>query len=221
MIDKICYIVGACGFKEDIRPRDCDLVIAADGGYKLLCDKGIRVDIAMGDFDSLGYVPEHDNVTVHPAEKDDTDMRLALDRGYELGYRHFLIFGGIGGRLDHTLANMQSILGMRRKGASAYLIGDGMFIAAIENESFSFCGDETGYLSLFPGDGGVSGVYLEGLKYTLCDAELVSDRALAVSNEFIDQKAVVRVDNGVLYLVWYGEFCADRGVIYEDNRRNI
>ena len=72
-----CYIIGAFGFNEDIRPKAEDLVIAADGGYKALTEKGIRVDSVMGDFDSLGYTPEHDDLVVHPAEKDDTDTRLA------------------------------------------------------------------------------------------------------------------------------------------------
>lgn len=218
----ICYIIGACGFNEEIAPEDGDYVIAADGGYKALTEKGIRVDCVMGDFDSLGYTPHHNNLVVHPAEKDDTDTRLAAEHGYSLGYRKFLIFGGIGGRLDHTLANMQTLLGLLRMGAEAYLIGEGKIITVVENGSFEFSGNETGYLSLFPADGKVSGVYLEGLKYTLCNSELISDRALAVSNEFLEnKKALVRVDKGALYMLWYEDFCEGRGAVYENNRRNI
>lgn len=201
-----CYIIGACEFCEDIKPQADDLVIAADGGYDALIKKGIKVDCVMGDFDSLGYTPEHKNLVVHPAEKDDTDTRLAAEYGYSKGYRKFLIFGGIGGRLDHTLANMQTILGLSRMGAEAYLIGEGKIITVVENSSYEFSGRERGYLSLFPADGKVSGVFLKGLKYTLDDAELTSDRALAVSNEFINEKALVRVDNGALYMLWYEDY---------------
>ncbi len=208
-----CYIIGAFGFNEDIRPKADDLVIAADGGYEALTKKGIRVDSVMGDFDSLGYTPEHDDLVVHPCEKDDTDTRLACEYGYERGYRRFLIFGGIGGRLDHTLANMQTVLGLRRMGAEAYLIGEGKIITVVENGSFEFSGKEKGYLSLFPADGAVSGVTLKGLKYTLDDAELSSDRALAVSNEFINEKALVRVDKGALYIMWYEDFKEGEGVV--------
>lgn len=216
-----CYIIGACGFNEDIDPGPDDYVIAADGGYKSLMEKGIRVDCVMGDFDSLGYTPAHENLLVHPAEKDDTDTRLAVDYGYSLGYRSFLIFGGIGGRLDHTLANMQTLLGICRMGAEAYLIGEGKIITVVENGSFEFSGKEKGYLSLFPADGAVSGVYLKGLKYTLDGAELVSDRALAVSNEFINEKALVRVDKGALYIMWYEDYREGEGRVYDNNRCNI
>ena len=216
-----CYIIGACGFREDIRPQADDLVIAADGGYEALIKKGIKVDCVMGDFDSLGYTPDHKNVTVHPCEKDDTDTRLAVEYGYEKGYRKFLIFGGIGGRLDHTLANMQTLLGLSRMGSEAYLIGEGKIITVVENGSFEFSGKESGYLSLFPCDGAASGVYLKNLKYTLDDAKLVSDRALAVSNEFIGEKALVRVDNGALYVMWYENFKEGEGSVYDNNRRNI
>ena len=216
-----CYIIGACGFKEEINPADDDFVIAADGGYKALINKGIRVDCVMGDFDSLGYTPEHKNLVVHPAEKDDTDTRLAVEYGYLLGYRKFLIFGGIGGRLDHTLANMQTLLGLSRMGTEAYLIGEGKIISVVENGSFEFSGKESGYLSLFPADGAVSGVYLKNLKYTLENAELVSDRALAVSNEFINEKALVRVDKGALYMLWYEDFKEGEGSIYDNKRSNI
>lgn len=216
-----CYIIGACGFNEEISPSADDFVIAADGGYKALTEKGIRVDCVMGDFDSLGYTPEHENVTVHPCEKDDTDTRLAVEYGYEKGYRKFLIFGGIGGRLDHTLANMQTLLGLSRMGAEGYLIGEGKVITVVENGTFEFSGKESGYLSLFPADGAVSGVYLKGLKYTLDNAELFSDRALAVSNEFINEKALVRVDKGALYVMWYEDYKEGEGRVYDNNRRNI
>ena len=220
-MDKICYVVGAYGFTERITPREGDYIIAADGGYEALTRQGITPNCVMGDFDSLGYTPVHDNICVHPAEKDDTDTRLAVEYGYSLGYRKFLIFGGIGGRLDHTLANMQTLLGLTRMGAEAYLIGEGKIIGVTENGSYTFSGTESGYLSLFPADGRVSGVYLTGLKYTLNNGELFSDRALAVSNEFIGQKATVRVDRGAVYMVWYQEFEDRKGAIYENNRSDI
>lgn len=216
-----CYIIGACGFCESITPQADDFVIAADGGYKALTEKGIRADCVMGDFDSLGYTPEHKNTVIHPAEKDDTDTRLAVEYGYSLGYRKFLIFGGIGGRLDHTLANMQTLLGLSRMGAEGYLIGEGKVITVVENGSFEFGGKEKGYLSLFPADGAVSGVYLKGLRYTLDNAELFSDRALAVSNEFINEKALVRVDKGALYMLWYEDFKEGQGSVYDNNRSDI
>lgn len=75
---------------------------AADAGYQTLSKLGARIDRVVGDFDSMGEVPVHPNVRVHPAEKDETDMMLAVRTGLHLGYRSFLIYGGLGGRLDHN-----------------------------------------------------------------------------------------------------------------------
>ena len=220
MNDKICYIIGACDFKENIKPQISDYVIAADGGYKNLREKGIMPNAVMGDFDSLGYTPDHPNIIKHPPEKDDTDTALALNYGYEQGYRKFLIFGGIGGRLDHTLANMQTILGMKRKGCECYLIGNGTVITAIENEKFIFSGKEKGYLSLFAADGCAKGVTLQELKYPLENATLYPDITLAVSNEFTQTAATV-ITKGALYMLWYENFIDKEGSVYENKRSNI
>lgn len=220
MNDKICYIIGACDFTENIKPQKGDYIIAADGGYKTLTEKGIMPNAVMGDFDSLGYTPNHPNIIKHPPEKDDTDTALALDYGYSLGYRKFLIFGGIGGRLDHTLANMQTILGITRRGCECYLIGIGTIITAIEKESFTFSGKEKGYLSLFAADGKATGVTLKNLKYPLEDATLYPDITLAVSNEFTENAAKV-ITEGALYMLWYEDFKDKEGGIYENKRSNI
>lgn len=100
-----CYIYGAmpCGSTEKL--EEGDLLIAADGGYAYL--QGQKPDLVVGDFDSLGYVPEGEQIIRHPVQKDDTDMLLAVREGLKRGYRKFVLYGGIGGRLDHTIANLQ------------------------------------------------------------------------------------------------------------------
>ena len=74
-LENICYIVGAASL-DGVRlsPRPGDYVIAADGGYRTLKARGIEPDFVMGDFDSLGYRPDHPNVETHPVMKDDTDQ---------------------------------------------------------------------------------------------------------------------------------------------------
>ena len=97
--DRICYVVGAMSLSLSLRPSPApgDYVIAADRGYDSLMAYGVTPDLVVGDFDSLGYTPQHPNVTQLPAEKDDTDMVFALRRGLELGYRRFVLLGGLGG----------------------------------------------------------------------------------------------------------------------------
>ena len=111
-----CIIVGAgecTGLLQPVDKSDC--LIAADGGLAHVQALGLTPDIILGDFDSLGYVPEGANV--FPVRKDDTDTMLAIRRGLELGYHNFLIYGGLDGpRLDHTLANIQSLLFLNLRG---------------------------------------------------------------------------------------------------------
>ena len=97
---KSCYIVAAAELApERLRPEPGDMLIAADAGLLHLERLGLAPDLALGDFDSLGYVPEAPQVEVCPVRKDDTDTMAALRRALELGYRRALIFGGLGGRV--------------------------------------------------------------------------------------------------------------------------
>ena len=78
-MEHICYIIGAWhGEDACIRPREGDFVIAADGGYAALQALGVTADLVVGDFDSLGYVPQAEEVVQHPGMKDDADMMLAV-----------------------------------------------------------------------------------------------------------------------------------------------
>lgn len=114
----ICYIVGAGDwFDMDFRPAKNDFVIAADAGLRYLEQVGIPADLVIGDFDTLEEIPTGANVVRLSCEKDDTDMLAAVREGIKAGYKEFHIYGGTGGRIDHTLANLQVL---------AYLAGNGM-----------------------------------------------------------------------------------------------
>ena len=114
-----CVIFCAAEFDGLAEPIGAeDHVIAADGGLLHVQGLGIVPDEIIGDFDSLGYVPE--GARVHPVEKDDTDSMLAVRRGLALGFRRFLLYGGMDGtRLDHTVANFQTLGFLARAGAWA------------------------------------------------------------------------------------------------------
>ncbi len=197
----ICYIVGAYhGTDAIIRPSPGDLVIAADGGYAALQTLGITPDLVVGDFDSLGYVPEAEQVIRHPVRKDDTDTLLGIRLGLEHGYRNFVITGSVGGRLDHTLANIQALLFLMQHGARGLLYGDGTAITAVRNGSISISG--TGLFSVFALDPVVSGVQLKQVSFPLQDGVLTYDYPLGASNEFLDAPAVIGADHGTLLVIW-------------------
>ena len=200
----ICYIVGAMPVEPGLvpSPREGDLVLAADGGYATLTKLGVTPDLVIGDFDSLGHVPDHPNVHRLPCAKDDTDMGYALNLAMERGYTRFILLGGLGGRLDHTVATLQLIVHLSKMGAVGILAGNGQAATAITGRSFSFPDTMRGYCSVFSQGGTARGVTLEGLKYPLENAQLTEDFPLGVSNEFLGVPARVTVKDGTLLLVW-------------------
>ena len=101
--------------KEFPEISDGDYVIAADKGVEILNCHGLTPDLTVGDFDSSSYVPEK-NVIVLPVEKDVTDTHAAVDIALEKGAEEIVIYGGMGGRPDHTLANISLIASLVKKG---------------------------------------------------------------------------------------------------------
>lgn len=196
----ICHIVCALPQHHTLRPAPGDFVIAADGGYAHL--SGVRADLVVGDFDSLGYIPEGETVVRHPAEKDDTDTMLAARLGLERGYRAFLLHGGVGGRLDHTLANIQTLAFLGGSGARAALLGETETITLIQDETLRFRKGMRGIVSVFAYGERALGVYERGLAYALDNATLTDTSPIGVSNAFTGARAEVSVRQGRL-LVYY------------------
>ena len=208
---KICHIVGAGemgGAKIDM--REGDYLIAADGGYTEVIAQGLKPDLAVGDFDSLGMVPEHENVVQHPVMKDDTDMMLAVKLGFEKGYTKFYIYGALGGRLDHTIANMQTLMYIANHGGQGWIIGD-CCLTAICNTEARFSADAQGVISVFCLSGEARGVNIEGLLYEISDYTMQSDIALGVSNEFTGKPARISVKDGMLVIHFGSIDQADNG----------
>ncbi len=188
-----------CRGIEPLEPED--YIIAADGGLAHAQGLGLTPHCILGDFDSLGYVPEDSQV--HPVEKDDTDAMLAVRRGLTLGYRSFLLYGGLDGpRLDHTLANFQTLQYLSDRGATGYLIGDRYIATVIQKESIAFAETATGILSVFCMGADAHGVTLEGLKYPLEKGTLTAGFPLGVSNHFIGKPATVAVETGSLLVLY-------------------
>ncbi|MCH5251874.1 MAG: thiamine diphosphokinase [Lachnospiraceae bacterium] len=205
----ICYIFGA-GEKTDcnITLTSDDIVIAADGGYDYLEELGLRADFVLGDFDSvLSYDLPSDSLR-YPAEKDDTDLMLAAKLGLKKGYTEFAIYGGLGGRLDHTIGNIQLLTYLSRNDATGTLYGDNYAIRVITDGTISFGKDlpenTPGNLcSVFSLSDISVNVTIQGLKYELADINLTNSFPLGISNEFTGKKAYVNVKKGTIVVLWY------------------
>lgn len=196
------YIFGAGEYFGAIpKLGEDDFVLAADGGLRYLKENGIKPDVILGDFDSLGSVPEGENIIKLPTHKDDTDTGAAIKLGLERGYTVFHIYGGTGGRLDHTLANISLAAFLKSKGCRCYIHGNGIVITAVQNERLHFGSEKTGVFSAFSYTEKCT-VSLSGLEYELRDYELTSLYPLGVSNSFIGREAVVEVKSGILIVVY-------------------
>lgn len=204
----VCYIFGAGEFSPcEITLTDEDLVIAADGGYDHLIRMGLRADIALGDFDSVTSNEIWEDTIcekyTYPPEKDDTDMMLAIKLGLTKGFQNFAIYGGLGGRLDHTLANIQALSYLASKGAQAILFHEDYELTVIQNSSFILSKDITGYVTILSLSDKSENVSIKGLKYELEGATLSNTFPLGVSNEATGKKGIISVENGTLLILWH------------------
>ncbi len=200
----VCYIVGAgdCPPLDNIRINEGDMVIAADAGLRYLRAAGINPDSVIGDFDSLGSVPEGGKVTVLPAEKDVTDMYAAAKAGVAAGYTELKFYGWSGGRLDHTLANIQLCASLVERGYRADFVAEKQILTALHCGEMRFDKSHKGYISVFAFSDECLGVTLKGLKYTLDNATLSSRFPLGISNEFTGTDSLVKVSQGTLIVVF-------------------
>ena len=203
MKDKTCYVVGAGeNYELDFQPTAEDFVIAADAGLCYLDKQGIRADLVIGDFDTLKCIPKHSNTIVLSAEKDDTDTLAAVREGIKAGYTSFHIYCGTGGRIDHTMANLQVLAYLSANNMRGFLFDNGTVITAITNDRLCFEKIPCGYVSVFSGSTKAEGVTLCGLKYELNNAVLTNTFPIGVSNEFIDRESSISVSDGTLFIVF-------------------
>lgn len=198
-----CYVVGAgdfYGFDTVLKPED--YVIAADAGLRYLENEKMIANLVIGDFDTLGEVPKHQNVIALSCEKDDTDTLSAVKEGIKLGYDVFLLYGCTGGRIEHTLANIQTLKYLSTQGKSGFLFDEDCIMTAITNDKISFSAHEDGYISIFSLTDKSEGVSLKGLKYELSKYTLISDHPIGVSNEFAGRQSTIEVEEGTLLVVF-------------------
>lgn len=193
-----CYIACALDCKIEIEKDDTDLIIGADKGYFILTKNGIKPDVVIGDFDSYKGSIECENIIRFPVKKDDTDSALAVKYAIEKGYKKIIIFGAIGGMLDHTIANISLLGSQIINGVKIILVDNENVIFPVYNEKISFDSSASGRISVFSLTNESYGVFEKGLLYSLKNYTLSNLHALGVSNEFIGENAEISVENGIL-----------------------
>ncbi len=183
------------------------LVIAADGGYRHAAALALKVDVVIGDLDSLDRVTRSaleasgTHLEITPAEKDETDLELALLYAVRQGADPIAVLGALGGRLDMTLSNML-LLTHPALGTVRVELWNGTQTAWLirppGGEVYGAVGDT---LSLVPLGGDAQGVTTQGLKYALHDEPLAFGPARGISNVLTEVTAHVRLRKGLLLAV--------------------
>ena len=194
-----------------------DLVIAADTGLRAGLTFGARPALLLGDLDSLGVpagerpagLPAGTEILRVPAEKDDTDTQLAVSVALERGADEMLIFGGFGGRPDHSLANLAILEDLARRGVPALLDSGRARARFVLPEAGTVTIPREArfrYLSLLPAGERSVGVTLSGVRYPLSDAVLYRRRAgYSISNEITAPAAALSLRSGPLWVMEAGD----------------
>lgn len=179
--------------------RENDFILCADAGYELARKAGVKPDVVIGDFDSMD-APEDEEIIRHPVIKDDTDTILCINHALGKGYRNFLIVGGIGGRLDHTIANLQTLGYLAERNTAARIQDGKQSIWAVKNGKIRIP-RTGGKLSVFALSSRCEGVCIRGAKYDVEDATLVSNYPLGMGNDFTADFAEISVEKGTLLVI--------------------
>ncbi len=200
-----CWIFCAGEFDRLLwPPQSEDYILCADGGLCHAQRLGLKPHAVLGDFDSLGYTPA--GAQVFPVEKDDTDAMLAVRQALSMGFEELYIYGGLEGeRVDHTVANFQTLSYIANHGARGYLVGKSQLVTVLKNETVSFPASAAGVLSLFCLGADAQQVTARGLRYCMESGILRHDYPLGVSNHFIGEKSEISVKNGELLMIWSRE----------------
>lgn len=200
-----CVVIGAGEIADysaiAAKIKDDDFIICADGGYKRAEKLGVKPDIIVGDFDSSDF-PENygcEIIKLKP-EKDETDLFAAVEKGYNLGYRNFFLLGCLGGRFDHTLANITLLAYWKDKNADVIIADEINQIFILSPGVYSFRKMKV-KISFFAFSEKVEGLTLNGFKYPLKDYTLLNDCGLCVSNEITENACTVEFSTGKLLTI--------------------
>ena len=200
---KTCVIFGAGEFTGPAPRFDgtC-FYIAADAGFLSMHKAGLAPDLLIGDFDSLrAELPADVPVIRLPVEKDVTDTDAAAAEGIRRGCTDFVFYGVLGGRPDHSLANLSLLARLSQQGFTAKACGAGFEIAAVTNGRLSFPAGRKGAAAVFSWTDESRGVTIKGMKYELLNGTLRSNFALGVSNSFTGEAAFAEVKRGTLLVM--------------------
>lgn len=202
---KRCVIIGGAPIQNYENIKSClkenDFNVFCDSGLRHMDALGISPDLIIGDFDSHANPCLPVETIVLPCEKDDTDTVFAVKEALKRGFEEFLLIGVIGGRLDHTLANVSILLMLDKLGKKAEAADDYSVLSIVSDKPV-FIKDKCRFFSLLNISGEAKGVCIKNAKYPLENSEISCEYQYGISNEVLPGKtAEVSVKSGRLLLI--------------------
>jgi thiamine pyrophosphokinase len=198
-----CLIISGGDYsplKDDI---GYDYVIACDLGYEHALKMGIKPDIMVSDFDSLDrskFPADEIALLEFPVRKDDSDTMLAIKHALKEGYGHIVISCALGGRLDHTIANIQSMAYVAERGGVCEIISDKEYLRTFTGGELSLEKREGFSLSLFSITDRCTGVSISGSAYDCENVTLTNSFPLGISNYWKEERVTIRMSEGIMLI---------------------
>lgn len=202
------------GGPEDLLPdlsayvNDIDVWIGADRGAVVLLEKGLPIDYAIGDFDSIAD-PQRKSLETkakvfrkYPSEKNETDLELAIIQAIELQPQSVYLFGATGGRLDHTLVNLQILLRFAEHDMDAAVVDRLNIVRLAQHGTHTIQNDrQYPYISFIPMTPTVTGLTLNNFYYPLTDQTITFGSTLCVSNKLTANCGTFSIDKGIVLII--------------------
>lgn len=202
---KNCLIIAGGCYSDICRQTPYDYVIACDAGVLFARQMGINPDLILGDFDSLSApVPaEYEGVPVmrYPAMKDDSDTMLAVKAALQKGFDKITLTCALGGRLDHTYANLQTLAYIAQNGHIGELLSDDTHILTFAGGSITLPQKEGYTLSLFSHTDCCRDVSITGSLYDVACIDLRNTVPLGLSNAWRDEAITISMKEGILLII--------------------
>ncbi|ASN05812.1 thiamine diphosphokinase [Virgibacillus necropolis] len=185
-----------------------DIWIGADRGSLIILNNGLQLDYALGDFDSISQQEEitiergSKSFTKFPAEKNETDIEIAIEKALELNGGRIYFFGVTGGRLDHELINIQLLYTLLERKCSGIIIDKSNCIEIVAPGSYEISSEEKfPNISFVPFSGNVKGLTLQGFYYPLENYHLFLGSTRCISNKLLLNNGTFSFNEGILLLI--------------------
>ena len=197
-----CIIIGAGNLNiTSLQLEKDDYLIACDGGYNHCKELKIKPNLIVGDLDSIKEVPTDIEIVHYPTVKDDTDMTLAIKEGIKRGYRDFVIYGAMGGRIEHELANIQLMVKYNKAGYNVEMLDQDIYMKILKRH------DEVGINAFFKGYVSVfsytkhARITINNMAYNVKYKRINNHNPIGIDNEATDTDGMIRVHSGLVLLI--------------------